>query len=297
MSFRHKKITVGSEGMGIWGRILIDHLLRILDPNVTIEWKNDNSCSFIVKSHFLHLEKKWTDKMLPFVYWSGESHPVQENDNHTRYIHINANLSDGGIYVPFLAFNIKIKNGDVYRMDNNKRRNYFLAYCNSNCVPEREYMFDLLVERDRTGTCHSLGDCCGSKGVKKRKIAGDWGPKLIKAYSNYKFVMAMENRVVPGYITEKIINAFHGGAIPVYWGDNIVKVFFNTDAFVHVNDFDSFEACADYLCNMNQDEIAWMMHQPIFRDNKIDDRLRMGWGDDVPEYYRNMAAELGKILE
>nr|VFJ75057.1 MAG: Glycosyltransferase family 10 (fucosyltransferase) C-term [Candidatus Kentron sp. FW] len=297
------KIIVGSEGMGIWGRRLVDYLLRILYPGITIEWRNSADCHLIVKSHFISLEPKWTHRILPFVYWSGETHPIKENYNYTKCIHINTTLPHG-LYCPFLVFNMHFKNRNIYRTHTNKDREYFLAYCCSNRIRERERMFDLLLERDGSRSCYSLGKCSGrwrfskKKRSNKKRINGTWeSDGLIKEYSNYRFVMAMENRIAPGYVTEKIMNAFYAGAIPIYWGDAIVKEFFNTDAFIYVNDFDSFEACADHISNLSDEEIAWMMDQPILKDGRADDRLKIDWDDDVPEYYRNMAEELGKILE
>ena len=45
--------------------------------------------------------------------------------------------------------------------------------------------------------------------IRATLIEGDWqSDDLIETYSKYKFVFAMENKCVPGYVTEKILNAF-----------------------------------------------------------------------------------------
>lgn len=36
---------------------------------------------------------------------------------------------------------------------------------------------------------------------------------------NYKFNICFENGSSPGYITEKLFQAYAGGCIPIYWGD------------------------------------------------------------------------------
>lgn len=39
-----------------------------------------------------------------------------------------------------------------------------------------------------------------------------------KTLKKYSFVLAFENSDFPGYITEKIIDAFKSGSVPLYWG-------------------------------------------------------------------------------
>ena len=66
----------------------------------------------------------------------------------------------------------------------------------------------------------------------------------IRLYEDYRFVLAMENKSSPGYITEKILNAFLGGAIPIYYGTEEVFDVFNRDAFVYYNVSDPEPALA-----------------------------------------------------
>lgn len=50
---------------------------------------------------------------------------------------------------------------------------------------------------------------------------------------NYKFCLCPENSIYDGYITEKLIDAYAGGAIPAYSGDLSVINDFNESAFVN----------------------------------------------------------------
>jgi hypothetical protein len=47
-----------------------------------------------------------------------------------------------------------------------------------------------------------------------RKLKGN------EIYSNYRWVLALENVAEPGYLTEKLVNAQASGAVPVYYGDS-----------------------------------------------------------------------------
>lgn len=50
---------------------------------------------------------------------------------------------------------------------------------------------------------------------------------------NYKFSMAFENSSFPGYVTEKIVQAWAAGTIPIYWGAPDIAHEFNEDAFIN----------------------------------------------------------------
>jgi hypothetical protein len=141
-----------------------------------------------------------------------------------------------------------------------------LAYCNSNKIAQREYIFNIFVEKTSVDVCHAYGNCCGKYTKTKRtQVPGNWhSDQLIDTYKDYKFVLAMENKMVDGYVTEKIINAFYSGAIPIYWGSSNITEFFNKDAFINVSDFKTFEECVDHVIRMTDDTINMMRSQPIY---------------------------------
>lgn len=66
-------------------------------------------------------------------------------------------------------------------------------------------------------------------------------------------MIAFENSDDPGYVTEKIANAFLSGAVPVYWGTADVSKVFNPESFIHCGEFVSFEACADWVTEVQID--------------------------------------------
>ena len=119
--------------------------------------------------------------------------------------------------------------------------------------------------------CHSYGKCYGNyEETKKEIIPGDWqNERIIKTYKDYKFVLAMENSCIDGYITEKIINAFYSGAIPIYWGSSNINEFFNEKAFINLNKFHTFEDGVNYVINMNEDEIKKISNEPIYNNSDM----------------------------
>ena len=116
--------------------------------------------------------------------------------------------------------------------------------------------------------CHSLGICNGNIPQSNKKVKGIWSDEcLIDSYKDYTFVMAFENGVVDGYITEKIINAFYSGAIPVYYGSSNVSEFFNPKSFINVSNYNSFEDCIKYMLTLTNEQITNMVNEPIYQSN------------------------------
>jgi hypothetical protein len=55
--------------------------------------------------------------------------------------------------------------------------------------------------------------------------------------SNYKFTIAFENDIYPGYQTEKLYDAMLSDSIPVYCGDPNIGEVFNTKAVINFTDY------------------------------------------------------------
>lgn len=91
----------------------------------------------------------------------------------------------------------------------------------------------------------------------------------------YKFAVAFENSSSPGYVTEKIADAFASCAIPIYWGDPAVARDFNPEAFVDCRACGSLEAAVERVKQLDRDDEACrrMLAQPCFRDNRLPPQL------------------------
>lgn len=75
--------------------------------------------------------------------------------------------------------------------------------------------------------------------------------EAIEMYKPYKFVVAYENSVIPGYITEKVLTAYLASSIPIYFGTSTVHEIFNNESMIFCNDFQSLEDCIDYIVHVN----------------------------------------------
>ncbi len=79
-------------------------------------------------------------------------------------------------------------------------------------------------------------------------------------------MMALENSDVPGYVTEKMINAFLSGAIPISWGAaQTVRELFNPSAYVDVSRYSSPAAAAQAIVDIanNPVQLRAMRAQPV----------------------------------
>lgn len=88
----------------------------------------------------------------------------------------------------------------------------------------------------------------------------------------YKFNMAFENASYPGYVTEKILNAFQSNTVPIYWGsDNLVHRDFNKKSFINCQDFNTFSQVIKYIkhldSNEGKTEYMDMLYANVFNDD------------------------------
>lgn len=79
-------------------------------------------------------------------------------------------------------------------------------------------------------------------------------PDKLSFEKEHKFSICFENSRHPGYMTEKIVEAFAAGTVPIYWGDPCVNEIFNSDSFIDVGSFPSVEQAIEYIKMVDQDD-------------------------------------------
>jgi hypothetical protein len=80
----------------------------------------------------------------------------------------------------------------------------------------------------------------------------------------YKFVFCFENDLFPGYVTEKVMEAWATGAIPLYWGDD-PSGYINPKAIINLKDFKTFEGFLNRVSEVDNNPLIWkeIASQPI----------------------------------
>lgn len=89
----------------------------------------------------------------------------------------------------------------------------------------------------------------------------------------YKFNIAFENQSYPGYVTEKILNAFQANTIPIYWGtNNTIQRDFNKKSFINCHDHGTFGNVIKYIQHLDspegKNEYLDMLYSTPFVDNR-----------------------------
>ena len=281
------KLVVASEGMGSWSQDFFNHIAKITFGHDTeIEYKNDDSAQILLTSMFFNHERQFP-KNLPYITWSGERFEAPERDYPPIYS-VWKPSDPKAFKIPYFVvafFELQRVHGLKFDLKDLRlgtfEKPYFLAYCASRPVPVRDNLFKLL--KDRSATAHGLGGCQTTPGF---RVDGHWH-NIFETYKNYRFVLAMENSQVKEYVTEKLLNVLISGAIPIYWGySEWVKRVFNEKCIIFVDDFESLEACADYIVKVDTtpelyqqylDEPRFVKEMGYFDiENPCEDYLKMG---------------------
>jgi hypothetical protein len=197
-------------------------------------------------------------------------------------------------YVPMFLDrgHVSFTNSPFVRNHVNSERPNLAAYIATHSPPHRDEFFKELRALD--STVDGLGRANHTKDVDLPPRETWW--ELSEVYKSYKFGFAMENKLENGYITEKIMNVYLGGAIPLYWGTPVVKEIFNPDSFVYLNDFPTLKEAAQYVYNLSKDEtkLKAMREAPIFVENSPYEQY---WNVPAPQWVESIAARIKQNIE
>ncbi|WP_394958760.1 glycosyltransferase family 10 domain-containing protein [uncultured Helicobacter sp.] len=98
----------------------------------------------------------------------------------------------------------------------------FMASHSDKYTWMRECFFETLSQYKQVdsggGWNNNVGGIVGN-----RYNEGDYRLSKRKWLENYKFNICFENGSYPGYLTEKLFDAYIAGCIPIYWGDTSLR--------------------------------------------------------------------------
>ena len=226
--------------MGSWCYGFMRPFLQRTFPRTRITYDQTQTPDLVIRSLAPRLETLPAYNC-PYILFSGESMPATPLMARAPLFEINTveTQDPKSVYIPYLIAEVS----ESKRPNTaTKPKKYCAAYAFSNPVPEREAVFRTMKAQEKT--CYSFGTSCRSYDVPFRAPA-KLRVQNASAFADFGFVVAMENKVAPGYLTEKIGYAFGAGSVPIYWGDtDTVSTFFNPASFLNVGDYASPEAAA-----------------------------------------------------
>jgi hypothetical protein len=99
-----------------------------------------------------------------------------------------------------------------------------------------------------------------------------FGPKFKKQIKSkidvsreYRYMVCFENNLYPGYVTEKLIDAYVCETIPIYWGDIGESKCINEDAFFNVAAQGGIGTTLQNIKNLSNAEYETMFQKPLLK--------------------------------
>lgn len=259
-----KKITFFiSKKANDYSKYFVDIIKKYL--NKELIYSDDYTNSDIIISHITDRRKLFDPKSLNIII-SGESKDII--DKYDIYIGTRLNtIAYKTIYVPYLYSSLTEHNKSINSIDYICTRQHFCAYMYSYDAPHRIKYFKLLNDYKMV---HGIGKSCNNISITKNNDDGTYLDEAIKIYTNYKFVLALENLFQEGYFTEKIINPLIANSIPIYWGTPDVFNYINKKRVIYMQDFKSDDDLLKriILLDNSEEEYNKILSEPIFIDHK-----------------------------
>lgn len=149
--------------------------------------------------------------------------PREEEINNPRYKRIQWHGVDGATF---------IKKIDVEKEFVKKTK--FCNFLYSNKIPYREAFFNQLSAYKRVD---APGKSMRNMPPIDEQYKGNTWEIKRQFLGPYKFTIAFESDVYPGYQTEKLYDAMRMNSIPIYCGDPKVGELFNKKSFINATDY------------------------------------------------------------
>ncbi len=149
-------------------------------------------------------------------------------------------------------------------------------FCNFVYFHEVKFRNEIFAEFSRYKRVDSAGRCLNNMKGWCVPTAPDRLAGKVEFFKRYKFTLAIENAVWPGYMTEKLVDPMYADSIPLYVGDPLAGRMFNADSFVDFTRFDGLKGMIEYVRQLDNDRALYLktLAAPYYRDNKVPDCAR-----------------------
>lgn len=217
------------------------------------------------------------------VFISGEPKPVPSSPRISIILDCKKipqfNYSFSSVmFIPFYAYSFlerRINTPQALIKPSNPltaRKSKFCAFMYRYDIPHRVRLFD---ELSKYKSVTPLGKSRNPN--RAYNMDGNPYDDAVTKYKDFKFVICCENTIIPGYVTEKIVNAMLAGAIPIYLGAPDIGNYFNPKSFINVSSFNTTQSMVEYVKKIDQDDDLYksMLHEPWLYNNKIESFLRI----------------------
>ena len=149
----------------------------------------------------------------------------------------------------------------------------FCNYVYLHAVPYRDRIFSALSNYRRVD---AAGRCMNNMNgwtvpMVPNRLAGK-----LEFFRRYKFTIAVENAVWPGYMTEKLVDPMYAHSIPIYLGDPKASESFNPESYIDIASFRDPNEMLEFVRAVDNDRDLYMkmLAAPFYRNNAIPDYAR-----------------------
>ena len=91
---------------------------------------------------------------------------------------------------------------------------------------------------------------------------------------DYKYMVCFENDLFPGYLTEKLLDAYVCETVPLYWGDFGREPHVNKNSLINAANFESIEQFASFVSRIDTAAYEFIYNQPLMNSLPSADSLR-----------------------
>ena len=147
-----------------------------------------------------------------------------------------------------------------------KSKSKFCAFMYNASYNHRDEIFHSL---HKLRSVDGLGTACNNISIPSTRHL-DFNRIAVETYTDYYFVLAIENKWCEGYSTEKLINPILANSIPIYWGHPYLFNYINKKRVIYYPDYESVEELYSYLERLmnNENEYLAILNEPTYLPNK-----------------------------
>lgn len=181
-------------------------------------------------------EVQFNSKVLFRVWFTGENiRPPLHIPNIDYFLSYDQDdFGDRNLYLPLwlLNFDWFQEENLEFRTGLNLKPESFVHHRKLASIPNKlactfisnphPFRLDFMSKLDSLGTVDIFGKYVNKPVDRKSTVA-----------ENYKYMVCFENDLYPGYVTEKLLDAYACGTVPIYWGDLGRETVFNEKAFLN----------------------------------------------------------------
>lgn len=255
-----KIVTINTDYLSTFDKLL--NFLGIRDEKIIsqLEWDEENPDIVFVTDKF-YIDRDSYNKFIKY-YSEGQNKIF-------IFVTGEAVSPDFNLFDYAIVYNWELRNTDrVFRIPpfyryagkhleneytgvNTDRKFCNFIYSNSYAHPFRDELFHRISEYKFVD---SLGRHLNNAGEETTRHCDNWQELSVEMKSEYKFSIACENELYPGYTTEKLLTSFDAHTIPIYWGNPDVDKEFNEKAFINCHRFNSIDEVIERIKEIDTNE-------------------------------------------